>query len=69
MSAHGGRIVKRTGDGHLIAFSSPLNAVLSGIRAQKAVKRLNVYRGEHRRVSLGIGIDRGEVISADGDAT
>jgi class 3 adenylate cyclase/HEAT repeat protein len=67
VSTHSGKIVKKMGDGQLITFTSALNAVLSGIRLQKAIKRFNIYRDEKHRISLRIGIHWGDVIVNDGD--
>src|SRR5208282_4767343 len=44
IEAHGGELVKRMGDGHMIVFQEPLPAVLAAIRLQKSLRRFNKYR-------------------------
>ncbi len=67
MSSHRGELIKKMGDGHLFVFPSALDAVLAGIRLQKALKRFNYYRDEVRRVVVRVGIDWGKIIRKEGD--
>jgi class 3 adenylate cyclase len=66
--AHRGELVKRMGDGHMIVFQNPLDAVLAAIRLQKSLRRFNRYRDENTRVVIRIGIHCGKVVrKAQGD--
>jgi hypothetical protein len=67
MTAHRGELIKKMGDGHLFVFASALDAVLAGIRLQKALKRFNYYREEVRRVVVRVGIHWGKIIRKEGD--
>ncbi len=68
IEAHGGELVKRMGDGHMIVFQEPLPAVLAAIRIQKSLRRFNRYRDETTRVVIRIGIHSGKVVrKAQGD--
>jgi adenylate cyclase len=65
IAAHGGRLVKTTGDGFLVEFASPVEAVRAALEIQEAVGRAH---GDNRETDglLRIGINLGDVI-ADGD--
>ena len=68
VEAHRGELVKRMGDGHMITFARPLDAVLAAIRLQKSLLRFNRYRDENSRVVIRIGIHSGKVVrKAQGD--
>jgi class 3 adenylate cyclase len=68
IEAHRGELVKRMGDGHMIVFRQPLDAVLAAIRLQKSLRRFNRYRDENTRVVIRIGIHSGRVVrKAQGD--
>ena len=68
VEAHRGELVKRMGDGHMITFQRPLDAVLAAIRLQKSLLRFNRYRDENSRVVIRIGIHSGKVVrKAQGD--
>jgi class 3 adenylate cyclase len=68
IEGHTGELVKRMGDGHMIVFERPLDAVLSAIRLQKSLRRFNRYRDENNRVVIRIGIHSGKVVrKAQGD--
>lgn len=60
MAAHGGLLVKTTGDSLLVAFACAVDAVEAGLAVQGELDRL-----EHG-LGLRIGIDLGDVV-ADGD--
>ncbi len=62
----GEKLVKRMGDGHMIVFRRPLDAVLAAIRLQKSMVRFNRYREENSRVVIRIGIHAGKVIRKPG---
>jgi class 3 adenylate cyclase len=67
VTSHCGELVKRMGDGHLFTFDRPLNAVLAGIRVQKALKRYNSFREEKYRVIIRVGMHWGQVVRKAGD--
>ncbi|HEY9593386.1 MAG TPA: adenylate/guanylate cyclase domain-containing protein, partial [Spirochaetia bacterium] len=66
IEAHGGELVKRMGDGHMVIFHEPLPAVLAAIRIQKSLRRFNRYRDETTRVVIRIGIHSGKVVRKSG---
>ena len=63
---YGGRVVKTTGDGFLIEFSSAVDAVQLAADVQQAIQRRNCATPEDRRMELRIGINVGDLI-IDGD--
>jgi len=66
-SSHYGELIKRMGDGHLLVFDEPLNAVLAGIRVQKSLKRYNSFREEKFKITIRIGIHWGDVVRKGDD--
>ena len=66
VEAHRGELIKRMGDGHMIVFRNPLDAVLAAIRIQKSLLRFNRYRDETSRVMIRIGIHSGKVVRKTG---
>jgi adenylate cyclase len=67
-SRHRGRIVKTMGDGALIEFASPIEAVLCGVEVQTAMRERAGHDRTVRRIDLRIGINLGDVaIAQDGD--
>ncbi len=66
ISAHGGRIVKTSGDGVLMEFSSVVAAVEAAIGIQRALAERNRTIEPDRRLALRIGINLGDVI-VEGD--
>ncbi len=68
ISAHHGRIVKRTGDGSIIEFRSVVNAVRCGIEIQNGLIERNAGVPEDRRIEFRVGIHVGDVVEeSDGD--
>ncbi len=63
----GGHIVKTTGDGMLIEFSSALAAVQASLDVQREMARRNATLPDERRMRFRIGIHVGEIIADDGD--
>jgi len=63
---HRGRIVKTTGDGLLIEFSSVVDAVRCAVQVQEAMAERNAGVPEARRIEFRIGINLGDVI-VEGD--
>lgn len=62
VAAHGGRVVKNTGDGFLAEFPSAVDAVRSAVQFQDRVFELTIDDAEHRRIQFRVGINIGDVI-------
>jgi adenylate cyclase len=62
-----GRIVKLTGDGMLVEFSSIVNAVACASEMQQALAERNKTVADDQRIEFRIGIHLGDVIVEDGD--
>src|SRR5262245_20180077 len=67
IAEHRGRIVKTTGDGLLVEFSSVVDAVRCAAEMQRALAERNVAVPEAKRIEFRIGIHQGDVIVEDGD--
>ena len=66
IAEHRGRIIKTTGDGLLIDFSSVVDAVRCANEIQNAMHERNLDVPIERRIEFRIGINIGDVI-VDGD--
>ena len=66
IAEYGGRIVKTTGDGILIEFSSVIDAVQMAVEVQRDMGRRNEAVPEDRRIVYRVGINQGDII-VDGD--
>src|SRR5437763_12019335 len=62
ISEHGGRIVKKTGDGLLAEFPSAVEAVRAAMQFQTRIKELTIDDVEERRIAFRVGINIGDVI-------
>jgi adenylate cyclase len=62
-----GRIVKRTGDGVLIEFSSAVDAARCAIDVQRGMGERNAGVSPERRIELRIGIHVGDIMIEDDD--
>ncbi|HEY7766298.1 MAG TPA: adenylate/guanylate cyclase domain-containing protein [Aestuariivirgaceae bacterium] len=67
LQAHGGHIVKRTGDGLLAELSSIVDAVKCAVEIQRRNEDQNLALTGDRRIRLRLGINIGDVIIEDGD--
>jgi TolB-like protein/class 3 adenylate cyclase/Tfp pilus assembly protein PilF len=67
IAAHGGRIVKTTGDGLLMEFSSVVEAVRCVIAVQRQTAQRNDGVPEDRRIVFRVGVNLGDIIIDDGD--
>ncbi|MES0049277.1 adenylate/guanylate cyclase domain-containing protein [Mesorhizobium sp. M0053] len=68
IAVHRGRVVKRTGDGSLVEFSSVVEAVRCAIEVQNAMVERNAGVPDDRRIEFRIGIHLGDVVQErDGD--
>ena len=68
IASHKGRIVKTTGDGILVEFSSAIQAVACALDIQKAMSERNRDVPPNRRIDFRIGINIGDII-VDSDRT
>jgi TolB-like protein/class 3 adenylate cyclase len=66
IAEHHGRIVKTTGDGMLVEFSSVVDAVRCAVEVQQAMAARDTDVGAQNRIQLRIGINLGDVI-VEGD--
>ena len=67
-AVHGGRVVKRTGDGALVEFRSAVDAVRCAAEVQNGMVERNAGLPEERRITFRIGIHVGDVVQeSDGD--
>ncbi len=64
---HHGRIVKTTGDGMLVEFSSVVDAVRCAVEIQRTMVDRNAAEPEDQRIPFRIGVNLGDVIADDGD--
>ena len=67
LTAHGGRVVKLTGDGILIEFASAVDAVASAVEVQRAMARRNADVPPERRIEYRAGVNIGDVIVDEKD--
>jgi adenylate cyclase len=67
IAEHGGRIIKTTGDGFLIEFSSVLGAVRCAVEVQRGMVERNTEVPDEKRIEFRVGINLGDVIVEDGD--
>jgi TolB-like protein/class 3 adenylate cyclase len=62
ITEHGGRIVKKTGDGFLAEFPSAVEAVRAAWQFQTRIKELTISEVEDRRITFRVGVNIGDVI-------
>jgi len=67
IAGHRGRVVKTTGDGILIEFSSRVEAVRWAVETQQGMIERNADVADDRRILFRIGINLGDVIVDDND--
>ncbi len=67
VARHGGRIVKTMGDGLLVEFASPVEAVRCAAEIQLAMAVREADIPEDRRIHFRIGINLGDVLVDEGD--
>src|ERR1700758_5587457 len=66
IAEHHGRIVKTTGDGMLVEFTSVVDAVRCAVKVQRTMPERDKGVGADNRIELRIGINLGDVI-VEGD--
>lgn len=62
-----GHIVKSQGDGFMVVFTSPVDAVKAGLSIQRALADLRGKRLKRTPIKVRIGIHEGTAIARDGD--
>src|SRR5438105_10819362 len=67
IAEHRGRIVKTTGDGLLVEFASPVEAVRCAGEIQKAMRDREGSLPEDQRIEIRVGINLGDVIIDEDD--
>ncbi len=66
IAEHQGRIVKLTGDGMLVEFTSVVNAVACAAEIQRKMIERNRNVPEQLRIQFRIGVNIGDIIVEDG---
>jgi adenylate cyclase len=67
VATHNGRLVKTTGDGFLVEFSSVVNALRCATEFQARMAEQNATASSDRRIEFRIGINVGDIVVEDGD--
>jgi adenylate cyclase len=67
ISEHRGRIVKTTGDGLLVEFTSVVDALRCASEIQTAMGEGNAKITANKRIEFRIGINVGDIVVEDGD--
>ena len=67
IAAHGGRLVKTTGDGLLAEFPSVVNAVACAVAAQRKMLARNAAVPDDKRIVFRAGINIGDIIIGGDD--
>src|SRR5216683_4420386 len=67
IAEHRGRIVKTTGDGMLVEFASPVEAVRCASEIQKVMRERERSLPEDQRIEIRVGINLGDVIMDEDD--
>ena len=65
--AHNGRLVKTTGDGLLVEFSSVVDALHCATEVQAGMAERNAAVPTEKRIEFRIGINVGDIVVEDGD--
>ena len=67
IAAHNGRLVKTTGDGLLVEFSSVVDALRCATEVQAGMVERNASAPADKRIEFRIGINMGDIVVEDGD--
>jgi adenylate cyclase len=67
IAAHNGRLVKTTGDGLLVEFSSVVDALRCATEVQAGMAERNTAVSNDKRIEFRIGINMGDIVVEDGD--
>jgi adenylate cyclase len=66
IAAHNGRLVKTTGDGLLVEFSSVVDALRCAIEVQGSIVERNATVPADKRIEFRIGINMDDIVFEDG---
>src|SRR5580692_8524002 len=67
ITEHRGRIVKTTGDGLLVEFSSVVDALRCATQWQQGMSQKNAATPDDNRIEFRIGIHQGDIVVEDDD--
>jgi adenylate cyclase len=67
IAAHNGRLVKTTGDGLLVEFSSVVDALRCATEVQAGMGERNATVPADKRIEFRIGVHQGDVVVEDND--
>jgi len=67
IAAHNGRLVKTTGDGLLVEFSSVVDALRCATELQASMAEHTATAPADKRIEFRIGINAGDIVVEDGD--
>ena len=67
IAAHNGRLVKTTGDGLLVEFSSVVDALRCATEVQAGMAECNATAPADKRIEFRVGINVGDIVVEDGD--
>jgi adenylate cyclase len=67
IAAHNGRLVKTTGDGLLVEFSSVVDALRCATQVQAGMAERNTAVPADKRIEFRIGVHQGDIVVEDGD--
>src|SRR6478752_189466 len=67
ITEHRGRIVKTTGDGLLVEFSSVVNALRCATEWQHGMDERSAAEPGDNRIEFRIGVHQGDIVVEDGD--
>src|ERR1700732_1507315 len=67
IAVHHGRIVKTTGDGLLVEFSSVIDALRCATQWQTGMAERNAAAPTDTRIEFRIGVHQGDIVVEDGD--
>jgi adenylate cyclase len=67
IAAHNGRLVKTTGDGLLVEFSSVVDALQCATEVQAGMAERSAAAAANKRIEYRIGINVGDIAVEDGD--
>src|ERR1700745_2884866 len=67
IAEHHGRIVKTTGDGILIEFSSVVDALRCATEVQKSMAERNIDVPHEKRIEFRVGIHQGDIVVDEED--
>ena len=67
LKSHRGRLIKTTGDGMLVEFSSAVEAVKCAVEVQRGMVTRNASIPPDRRIEFRVGINVGDIIEDEGD--